>query len=245
MKDLHLERIEKKENYGQKIYLQIKNLIICGKLEAGSTINEREYSEILGVSRTPLREALALLEKEGWIEQSGKTRKVSFLLWKDVLELVELREPLDMIGFRLAFDKYTEEDFAHFRYILQQMAAAAEANSRDYFSIMALDTSFHQFINFKSGNSLLFQISNDLNEKTTRCSVLSMTYGQEKAEYYIDEHQKILCCIEERNLEKACRQLSMHYESWKRKMRSLPQQLGFDPADRNAPIKENFVEINK
>ena len=45
------------------------------------------------VSRTPLRDALRLLENEGWIEQVGKNRKIAVLMWKDILELFEIREP--------------------------------------------------------------------------------------------------------------------------------------------------------
>ena len=245
MENVYLERIEKKENYGSKIYQQIKNLIISGKLAAGSIINEREYSELLGVSRTPLRDALALLEKDGWIEQAGKVRTVSWLRWGDILELVELREPLDKIGFQLAFNKFTEEDYGHLHSILQEMENISQTNSKDYFSLMALDTIFHRFINYKSGNSLLIRISNDLNEKITRTSVLSMTYGLENAQYYIDEHKKVLYYMELGEMGKAWQQLSTHYASWRNKMLALPQYLGFEPEDRTAHIKEIFVENDK
>ena len=66
----YLEKIEKNKSYSTKIYQQIKSLIITGKLKAGSNVNEREFASMLGVSRTPLRDALTLLEKEGWVEQN-------------------------------------------------------------------------------------------------------------------------------------------------------------------------------
>ena len=93
----YLEKIEKNKSYSTKIYQQIKSLIITGKLKAGSNVNEREFASMLGVSRTPLRDALTLLEKEGWVEQNGKIRMVAPLLWRNILELLEIREPIDMI----------------------------------------------------------------------------------------------------------------------------------------------------
>lgn len=245
MKREHLERIEKNENYGQKIYQQIKGLIISGKLKAGSAINEREYADILGVSRTPLRDALALLEKDGWVEQRGKTRIVSPLLWKDILELIELREPLDMIGFRLAFYRMNRDDFDRLREILKQMEEVATMNGKDYYTIMRLDTSFHEYINRKSENSLLIRMTGDLNEKITRTSVLSMKYGQQNTHDYVEEHMRLLKYMETGDFEAACRILSWHYTSWAQRMMSLPQTLGFDPSKKDTPIQEAFVEFDK
>lgn len=126
----YLEKIEKNKSYSTKIYQQIKSLIITGKLKAGSNVNEREFASMLGVSRTPLRDALTLLEKEGWVEQNGKIRMVAPLLWRNILELLEIREPIDMLGFELAFYKYTPEDFAHLHGILQEMMDVTKAGSR-------------------------------------------------------------------------------------------------------------------
>ena len=78
--DTKIERIEKNELYSSKIYNQLKLLIITGQIKPGTIINEREYSKLLDVSRTPLRDALRLLENEGWIEQVGKNRKIAVLM---------------------------------------------------------------------------------------------------------------------------------------------------------------------
>lgn len=239
----YLVKIERNESYGQKIYQQIKQLIITGKLKAGSPINEREYATELGVSRTPLREALALLEKDGWIQQEGKTRTVSALLWRDILDLIDIREPLDMVGFRLAFPKCGQEDFTLLRGILRQMGEVSAKNKRDFYTIMALDTSFHQYINHKSGNRVLIRISDDIGEKITRTSVLSMRYSWQGAEYFIQEHMDILESMEKGDLEQACCQLSRHYDAWTERMMRLPQAIGFDVTDRDAQIPEEFTQI--
>lgn len=134
--DTKIERIEKNELYSSKIYNQLKLLIITGQIKPGTIINEREYSKLLDVSRTPLRDALRLLENEGWIEQSGKNRKISVLLWKDILELFEIREPLDVLCFGLALPKMNAAHIRHLRGIIESMNISAVDNANDYYSLM-------------------------------------------------------------------------------------------------------------
>ena len=241
----YLEKIEKNKSYSTKIYQQIKSLIITGKLKAGSNVNEREFASMLGVSRTPLRDALTLLEKEGWVEQNGKIRMVAPLLWRNILELLEIREPIDMLGFELAFYKYTPEDFAHLHGILQEMMDVTKQDHGSYYSIMALDTSFHRYINRKSGNSILLTFSEEINEKVTRASILSMKYSGKDGNAFAQEHLAILKCMESGDYENACRYLSEHYSAWRQRMLSLPGHLGFDPANLDTKLQEEFVTIDK
>ena len=65
-----------------------------------------------------------------------------------------------------------------------------------YYSIMALDTSFHRYINRKSGNSILFTFSEEINEKVTRASILSMKYSGKDGNAFAQEHLAILKCME-------------------------------------------------
>ena len=239
----YLVKIERNENYGQKIYQQIKELIITGKLKAGSPINEREYATNLGVSRTPLREALTLLEKEGWIQQEGKTRTISALLWKQILDLIDIRESLDMNGFRLAFPKCGPDDFFILHQILHKMEDAGAKNGRNFYTVMGLDTSFHQYINHKSGNDLLIRISDDIGERVTRSSVLSMKYSWQSVGEFVQEHLKVLQAMEQGNLEQACIVLADHYKNWENRMWLLPQLIGFDPDDLSARIPEEFIRV--
>ena len=195
--------------------------------------------------RTPLRDALTLLEKEGWVEQNGKIRMVAPLLWRNILELLEIREPIDMLGFELAFYKYTPEDFAHLHGILQEMMDVTKQDHGSYYSIMALDTSFHRYINRKSGNSILFTFSEEINEKVTRASILSMKYSGKDGNAFAQEHLAILKCMESGDYENACRYLSEHYSAWRQRMLSLPGHLGFDPANLDTKLQEEFVTIDK
>lgn len=84
-------------------YTTLLNEIVDGTLEAGTILAEVEQSNRLGVSRTPLREALSRLRKDGLIAaQSGRGLAVTEITREDILELYELRQPLEQQAARLA-----------------------------------------------------------------------------------------------------------------------------------------------
>lgn len=240
--DTKIERIEKNEPYSSKIYHQLKMLIITGQIKPGTTINEREYSKLLDVSRTPLRDALRLLENEGWLEQSGKNRKVSVLLWKDILELFEIREPLDILCFELAFHKVTPKHIEYLKKIIKTMDQFAVENENDYYTLMKLDTSFHNFIAQITGNSLLMKMQDTISEKVVRSSVLSMKYSEHHGRDFAADHIDIVRSIEDGDLKKGKELLHIHYGSWKSRLMVIPERLKFDPSDVNAEIKEEFMK---
>lgn len=240
-KDMKIERIEKNELYSSKIYNQLKHLIITGQIKPGTIINEREYSKLLDVSRTPLRDALRLLENEGWIEQCGKNRKIAVLLWKDILELFEIREPLDILCFELAFPKITAGHIRHLNDIIEEMNVISVDNANDYYSVMKLDTSFHNYFARITGNSQLIKIQDSISEKVVRSSVLSMKYSMRGGKRFAADHVEIVQCIEEGNLQKGKELLHIHYETWRQRLLVIPERLNFDPGDENAEIKEEFV----
>lgn len=240
--DMKIERIEKNELYSSKIYNQLKLLIITGQIKPGTIINEREYSKLLDVSRTPLRDALRLLENEGWIEQSGKNRKISVLLWKDILELFEIREPLDVLCFGLALPKMNAAHIRHLRGIIESMNISAVDNANDYYSLMKLDTSFHNYFAQVTGNNLLIKIQDSISEKVVRSSVLSMKYSEHGGRNFAADHVEILESVEEGDLEKGKRLLHTHYEAWRNRLIVIPERLNFDPEDGTAEIKEEFIK---
>ena len=242
--DTKIERIEKNELYSSKIYNQLKLLIITGQIKPGTIINEREYSKLLDVSRTPLRDALRLLENEGWIEQVGKNRKIAVLMWKDILELFEIREPLDILCFELAFPKVTAEHIGHLRKSIEEMDIFAVRNANDYYTLMKMDTSFHNYFALITGNSQLIKIQDSISEKVVRSSVLSMKYSMHGGRNFAADHIGILQSVEEGDLEKGKELLHIHYGSWKKRLLVIPERLNFDPQDGDAEIKEEFIKSN-
>ena len=205
----------------------------------------RRSNHVFDLKAGTLYPLLHTLEREGWVKQSGKMRIIAPLLWKDILELLEIREEIDMIGFNLAIQKCTQEDFDHLHGIVQEIMDINAKDRTSYYNIMVLDTSFHRYINRKSGNSILINFSEEINEKVTRASVLSMKYSGKDATVFAQEHLVILHAMETGDYSKASELLSEHYEVWRGRMLALPKWIGFDPTKLDTQIQEEFVKIDK
>src|ERR1041385_3870626 len=97
------------ENLSARVYAQIKNLILCNEVLPGQKLHHQELSERLGVSRTPVREALTRLVQEGYVSllpNRGFTCKEIGL--QEAEELYELREALEVFGVQKAIENMTD-----------------------------------------------------------------------------------------------------------------------------------------
>lgn len=144
----------KTRTINQQVYSRITELLGAGHWELGSRIDERELSEELGVSRTPLREAIGRLVSEGVIEhrpyQGNFVR--SFTL-KQVEELFEVRIALESLAAKTASERITSEEIAELREIVTVCHAALEAGDMEGFE--AADRAFHHHIVKAASNEVL------------------------------------------------------------------------------------------
>lgn len=103
--------IERKKSIREQVYEYLKNEIVNGRIEEESRIVEEEYALKLNVSRTPLREAIRMLELEGLIEGREKGGVVvPKTTKKDVEEVIKIRMALEAVIFEEIFEKVTEKD---------------------------------------------------------------------------------------------------------------------------------------
>ena len=103
-------RAKRTENLSAQVYSQIKTLILCNEVLPGQKLHHQELSERLGVSRTPVREALTRLVQEGYVSllpNRGFTCKEIRLQEAD--ELYELREALEAFAVEKAIENLTDE----------------------------------------------------------------------------------------------------------------------------------------
>ena len=102
-----------KKNY---IYQEIKNKIITGKLVQGRSINEKELSEFYKVSRTPIREALNILEMEEWIKSvPRKGFVVSDMTFSNIKDLFQIRYELEPLFLKMAYNFFEKEELLEFK----------------------------------------------------------------------------------------------------------------------------------
>lgn len=218
-----LTALEKNESYSDKAYMQLKQLIITNQIKPGQALNERELSEQLQVSRTPIRDALKMLEKEGWILINGKNRMVSLLTKKTIKNLIEIRCPIELLAFDLFAKKYRREDRAIFQEICAQMhSLSQDIDHTNYYKLMQMDTLFHQQIAIITGNEQVINIVAGLGDQIVRTSVLSVKYGKLPVNAYAKNHDHLLDYFLQMDMVRARVALIDHIALWQKHLESIP-----------------------
>lgn len=152
-------------------YDRIRGKLAFGQLAAGSEVSEPMLAEMLGISRTPVREALQQLEVEGLVERNPRRRTVVRNPDRqDILDLFELREGLECFAVMLAARRRSRADLDRLRFLCQEMKrpieelqrsdakALSEAKLR---KLLAADMGFHLTLIQAAGNRHIMKIVAD------------------------------------------------------------------------------------
>ena len=183
------------------VFEHLREAIISGKLRPGERLMEMQLAEEMGVSRTPVREAIPKLELEGLVIMVPRRGAyVSDLTIKDVAETYEIRSALESLAAGLAAERITANEGEELERILVQIGQCIENN--DLNRSLELDEQFHNVLYQASKNDRLVQIINNLRESIQRFRAITMgTPGRLEAVF--NEHMKIVEAISDRNPELA------------------------------------------
>lgn len=154
----------------EAVYDEIRRRILSGVLEPSAPLNQDALAPELGVSVTPVREAVRRLEAEGLVRfQAHKTVVVAALSREELSEIYDLRLRLDPYAASLATTKATDGE-------LDEIDGLARAPvSDDPFEQVALNHAFHRAIYARSGNAQLTDILDRLWERTDRYRIMLLT----------------------------------------------------------------------
>jgi DNA-binding GntR family transcriptional regulator len=143
-------------NLRDQVIDQIRTAIIEGRLKPNDHIVEAALTQQLGVSRTPVREALLLLEQDGLVvSYPHRGCFVRNFTSRDIDEIFSMRTVLENMAGELVIQQMTEEDYHHLEMLItQQRNAIAQKNFRQ---VRSIDMSFHQYIVRRSCHHLLIQ----------------------------------------------------------------------------------------
>jgi DNA-binding GntR family transcriptional regulator len=156
--------IERPPSLTETVTERLRALIVSGELGLGQILSERQLGDALGVSKTPVREALAQLRVEGLVRIIPQKGAVVFTLSAhEVVEICELRQTLEAAALRHAFERNRAALVDGLTAVTQRMRRARERDDvRDY---LAADTAFHQVFFATCGNGLLWDVYNLYNGK--------------------------------------------------------------------------------
>ncbi len=190
------------------VFNTLRDAILRGELPPGERLMEIPLSKKLGVSRTPVREAIRMLENEGLaVTFPRRGAKVAKLSEKDLDDVLEIREVLDILAISLSCDNMTEEDIRNLENAAIEFEKATKG--KDVRLIVTKDEEFHKIIYDCSNNSRLVTILSNLKEQMYR---FRFEYIKEPTSYptLIKEHREILCALRARNKEQVVKLTRTH-----------------------------------
>lgn len=175
-------------------YEAIKEAILTFALKPGQPLVENDLASQLNISKTPVRDALLRLEKEGLVEKIPyKGAFVTEVNQRTMHEIFEIRAVLEGMGVRLAIPNITPDDLKKLHQILDRHALAVKNGRIDEAS--DLNRKFHELIVERSSNLWLKQILSNLEDHLRRYRLLS-NYQAGRLDKSIQEHERILKAIE-------------------------------------------------
>lgn len=183
------------------VFKTLRQAILKGELEPGERLMEIQLAERLGVSRTPIREAIRKLELEGLVlmipRKGAEVAKISENNLRDVLEV---RRSLEELAIDLACQRITEEELAQLNQAEVDFKAAIE--NGDAMQIAQTDENFHEIIYNSTKNQKLVQILNNLREQMYRYR-LEYIKDADKRQILMVEHEHILKALTLRHIQEA------------------------------------------
>jgi DNA-binding GntR family transcriptional regulator len=209
-----VEVTRRNHTLNHSIYGELRELIASGALPTGARIDERAISEQLGVSRTPLREAIAKLAKEGLIEQRPyRGNFVRAFTAQQISDLYETRMVLEGLAARRAVANLTDEGLAALTAILDEIHDALAQGDIARFS--TADEQFHSTIARLSGNETVVE---SLDRLRAQVQLVRITANQDSdlVERTARERPEILSALRERDADRAARLMEEHIDGVRR-----------------------------
>ena len=204
--------IEKQLPYKYQIYEIIKNDIIGGKYKAGDELNERTLSETMGVSRTPVREAIQMLQHDGWVVmETYKGAVIRSFDQKYLNELMRVRMALELTAVEDAAANLSQESLEEIEQAYRRQEEAADSDRTPGFQFIQLDRAFHQAIYRLSGNRTLIGLLDNLNDMICVAGVRALGSDVRRQET-MAEHLAILQSLRQRDASAAVLAMRRHME---------------------------------
>ncbi len=181
----------------EQVALQLRQMLVEGQITPGAKLNERELSEELHVSRTPLREAIKMLAAEGLVELLPNRGAIALQLNRDdVLNTFEVMAGLEGQSGELAAQRITEAELNNIKALHYEMLAAY--TRQDLSAYYRLNSEIHRAINAAAKNPVLTATYNQVNARLQALRFRSNQDGEKWARA-VQEHDAMVAALEARD----------------------------------------------
>ena len=203
--------VQKAEPLYEQVYLALRKAVISGEFPPGSRLIETKLAETLQTSRTPVREAIRKLEREGLVNKSPAGGvMVCDLSADDVEELYECRSVLEGLAARLAAGRIKRDELELIEKNLHEVEGYV--GSGDTEAVVRLNTQFHDIIIKASRNARLLNLMTDLRTQIVRFRLVTMHLFN-RSESFLEEHLAIYQSIAAGSADEAEDRARRHIES--------------------------------
>ncbi len=186
---------------GDIVFQTIRNQIVWGNLLPGQRLMETQLAEKLGVSRTPVREAIKRLELEGLIVMvPRKGAHVAPFTKKDIKDVLEIRAVLESLAASLAAQRIDQKELTKLQLVIHEYELSSIERNIDV--MIQKDVEFHELIFDATKNDRLIQVSQNIREQVLRYRIAYLKYEGE-GKIVLAEHRNIFTSIKNRNAKKA------------------------------------------
>lgn len=193
------------------VFNTLRQAILRGELKPGERLMENQLANKLGVSRTPIREALRKLELEGLVNMvPRKGAEVADITEKSLRDVLEVRKALEELSVQLACEKITEEEIEELKRVAERFKDTLD--DQDVTKIAEADVAFHDVIYTATDNQKLILLLNNLREQMYRYRVEYLK-KEEAYPQLIAEHEELIDNISKRNKEEATRIMCEHIDN--------------------------------
>lgn len=210
-KIVKLEKVNRGHLLNQKIYKILKAQILEGNLDPGSKLVGEKLAEQMGVSRTPIREAIKWLAVEGFVNTiPGHGTFVNGVSTKDLKEVLQVRGVLEGLAAKLAIEVIKDEQIRELEKIIKEMEYYAKEKNLPAFS--GCSQKLQELIIDISGNTQLKKIRKIISDQTHRYRIRSLS-SPKRLEHSFKEHRDIFEAIKNRDPELADKLSKIHTEN--------------------------------
>lgn len=193
------------------VFNTLRQAILTGDLKPGERLMEIHLADKLGVSRTPIREAIRKLELEGLVTMIPRRgAEVAQITVKSMMDVLEVRRAMDALCVELACERITEEEMEALREACDAFGEAVK--SKDIKVIAKADVALHDIIVQATGNRRLVQLINNLSEQMYRYR-FEYLKDCSRHENLIEEHRVIYESIVKRDKEAASNAAKLHIDN--------------------------------
>lgn len=196
------------------VFNTLRQAILTGEMKPGERLMEIHLANKLGVSRTPIREAIRKLELEGLVIMIPRRgAEVAQITWKNLKDVLEVRRALDVLAIEMACERMEKEELAQLYKACETFKEATATN--DARVIAQADVAFHDIIVESTRNNRLMQLVNNLSEQMYRYR-FEYIKDFSQHERLVEEHRIIYESIVNKDKETAAEAAKTHIDNQKK-----------------------------